>query len=206
MIRRPPRSTLFPYTTLFRSPCPGRYHSAKSGNPGCRETASASSSTPSIDPVLTALPCQLSRAHRHADLRFPCSLGSRSGEVMCCRPPVSRAGCQGRSSVGRSTLTARHRCPTCTTIPREIQLASMPGRRSPPPAPLLDCRHQRFVTGCARGRGSYLGYDFTRGSLQSGCEIVRWRLREASIRDEQSGHTRRSCCLMSQEASHIGRR
>src|SRR5256885_13215707 len=24
MIRRPPRSTLFPYTTLFRSPCQGR--------------------------------------------------------------------------------------------------------------------------------------------------------------------------------------
>src|SRR5258705_2665920 len=24
MIRRPPRSTLFPYTTLFRSPCVGR--------------------------------------------------------------------------------------------------------------------------------------------------------------------------------------
>src|SRR5256885_7883225 len=24
MIRRPPRSTLFPYTTLFRSPCGGR--------------------------------------------------------------------------------------------------------------------------------------------------------------------------------------
>src|SRR5439155_9451575 len=24
MIRRPPRSTLFPYTTLFRSPSPGR--------------------------------------------------------------------------------------------------------------------------------------------------------------------------------------
>src|SRR2546429_5737483 len=24
MIRRPPRSTLFPYTTLFRSPCPIR--------------------------------------------------------------------------------------------------------------------------------------------------------------------------------------
>src|SRR5437016_6763185 len=26
MIRRPPRSTLFPYTTLFRSPRPGRRH------------------------------------------------------------------------------------------------------------------------------------------------------------------------------------
>src|SRR5260221_6783829 len=25
MIRRPPRSTLFPYTTLFRSACPGRH-------------------------------------------------------------------------------------------------------------------------------------------------------------------------------------
>src|SRR5687767_15772253 len=25
MIRRPPRSTLFPYTTLFRSPPPGRF-------------------------------------------------------------------------------------------------------------------------------------------------------------------------------------
>src|SRR5256885_7219443 len=26
MIRRPPRSTLFPYTTLFRSPSPRRFH------------------------------------------------------------------------------------------------------------------------------------------------------------------------------------
>src|SRR5258708_17067788 len=26
MIRRPPRSTLFPYTTLFRSPSPGLYN------------------------------------------------------------------------------------------------------------------------------------------------------------------------------------
>src|SRR5256885_7653192 len=26
MIRRPPRSTLFPYTTLFRSLCPNRSH------------------------------------------------------------------------------------------------------------------------------------------------------------------------------------
>src|SRR5256885_6159638 len=26
MIRRPPRSTLFPYTTLFRSPLAGRFH------------------------------------------------------------------------------------------------------------------------------------------------------------------------------------
>src|SRR3712207_7841121 len=34
MIRRPPRSTLFPYTTLFRSvgPAAGRLHTARSRN------------------------------------------------------------------------------------------------------------------------------------------------------------------------------
>src|SRR2546430_11335427 len=31
MIRRPPRSTLFPYTTLFRSPCSAPPASAKNG-------------------------------------------------------------------------------------------------------------------------------------------------------------------------------
>src|SRR2546425_9067149 len=29
MIRRPPRSTLFPYTTLFRSPSPSRSHTSR---------------------------------------------------------------------------------------------------------------------------------------------------------------------------------
>src|SRR5256884_5094055 len=39
MIRRPPRSTLFPYTTLFRSPLPGRvsFHgNVRSVRVGCR--------------------------------------------------------------------------------------------------------------------------------------------------------------------------
>src|SRR5260370_12480837 len=39
MIRRPPRSTLFPYTTLFRSsswsPRPARAGSARQTSPGC---------------------------------------------------------------------------------------------------------------------------------------------------------------------------
>jgi hypothetical protein len=83
------------------------------------------------DPAHTAMP----------GLRFPCSPGSRSGEVMRSQPPASRAGCQGRSSVGRSTLTAGHRCPTCTTIPGAIQLASMPGEvSSPGPPPRSDGR------------------------------------------------------------------
>src|SRR2546422_7743390 len=33
MIRRPPRSTLFPYTTLFRSPCAGAGAAAPAGGP-----------------------------------------------------------------------------------------------------------------------------------------------------------------------------
>src|SRR5207248_5989828 len=36
MIRQPPRSTLFPYTTLFRSPC--NSPSPSSVLPGCRES------------------------------------------------------------------------------------------------------------------------------------------------------------------------
>src|SRR5258708_25241818 len=34
MIRRPPRSTLFPYTTLFRSECPTRHRRMRPAFPG----------------------------------------------------------------------------------------------------------------------------------------------------------------------------
>src|SRR2546430_11389151 len=46
MIRRPPRSTLFPYTTLFRSPCPtsgGRIHRCRYRN---RSTSPPSTPAP----------------------------------------------------------------------------------------------------------------------------------------------------------------
>src|SRR2546422_7552869 len=39
MIRRPPRSTLFPYTTLFRSPWPRRGWSRRSGRTQVRRWA-----------------------------------------------------------------------------------------------------------------------------------------------------------------------
>src|SRR3712207_8434900 len=47
MIRRPPRSTLFPYTTLFRSPCPedaGSAHEPLFSHSGerCREVGDPS--------------------------------------------------------------------------------------------------------------------------------------------------------------------
>src|SRR2546426_11849186 len=39
MIRRPPRSTLFPYTTLFRSHERGAFTDAKTAKPGLLEVA-----------------------------------------------------------------------------------------------------------------------------------------------------------------------
>ena len=46
MIRRPPRSTLFPYTTLFRSPCPsptlGIYSNSRPSSRWCHPTISSS--------------------------------------------------------------------------------------------------------------------------------------------------------------------
>src|SRR5438477_6055920 len=42
MIRRPPRSTLFPYTTLFRSPRRGRPRPRDRGIPAKRASESAS--------------------------------------------------------------------------------------------------------------------------------------------------------------------
>src|SRR5690348_18008189 len=47
MIRRPPRSTLFPYTTLFRSRRAGRAPSSapSSGSPSVSPTSSASPAT-----------------------------------------------------------------------------------------------------------------------------------------------------------------
>src|SRR5688572_32425266 len=56
MIRRPPRSTLFPYTTLFRSPAPDAL--------ACREQNARSARG-----ELQARAAPLDRALRHADAR-----------------------------------------------------------------------------------------------------------------------------------------
>src|SRR5258708_13105033 len=45
MIRRPPRSTLFPYTTLFRSPIARSRRSWSSGSGRSRRTSSTSSAS-----------------------------------------------------------------------------------------------------------------------------------------------------------------
>src|SRR5256885_12203868 len=64
MIRRPPRSTLFPYTTLFRSTT----RPNASGKPPCQQTTSSSE----LDPPAA------SRSEEHtSELQSPCNLVCR---------------------------------------------------------------------------------------------------------------------------------
>src|SRR5256885_13032307 len=77
MIRRPPRSTLFPYTTLFRSRCASPRSAAVSQ--GVRQEARMST-TPTRFPEerrpLVALVCLRSEEHT-SELQSPCNLVCR---------------------------------------------------------------------------------------------------------------------------------
>src|SRR5260221_6601829 len=57
MIRRPPRSTLFPYTTLFRSPSTATRPRARPGP--------AAASSPAGSKARTALPTPYERSEEH---------------------------------------------------------------------------------------------------------------------------------------------
>src|SRR2546426_7132745 len=94
MIRRPPRSTLFPYTTLFRSPGPASTRQRVSRSAlGCRFTSSTRPTSTSLRSwwigvtVSTAATCASSRSSREArgdrseehtsELQSPCNLVCR---------------------------------------------------------------------------------------------------------------------------------
>src|SRR5256885_8275667 len=65
MIRRPPRSTLFPYTTLFRSGC-GCCRPAPTARPSTRSTADRRASSGAV------------RSEEHtSELQSPCNLVCR---------------------------------------------------------------------------------------------------------------------------------
>src|SRR5256885_7598612 len=71
MIRRPPRSTLFPYTTLFRSPTP-KLMLSSSGRLRARAKRAAYSMARSM------LPFTLTRSEEHtSELQSPCNLVCR---------------------------------------------------------------------------------------------------------------------------------
>src|SRR5256885_9909260 len=74
MIRRPPRSTLFPYTTLFRSSAFTPKVSASSGDSSLGSTPIQPRTT---RPSLT-MPSSTSRSEEHtSELQSPCNLVCR---------------------------------------------------------------------------------------------------------------------------------
>src|SRR5256885_12900149 len=93
MIRRPPRSTLFPYTTLFRSAFRATSSSRFFGSPtaallcldsdlppasaaSCSRHATASPPAPGSHPCRRTLPSKRSEEHT-SELQSPCNLVCR---------------------------------------------------------------------------------------------------------------------------------
>src|SRR3989442_10693126 len=62
MIRRPPRSTLFPYTTLFRS---ARDRGRGSARRGGSATGSSAAAATSAGRAAAARPCRAARSEEH---------------------------------------------------------------------------------------------------------------------------------------------
>src|SRR3989454_3152713 len=86
MIRRPPRSTLFPYTTLFRSTSPGRPHHSSAKRPNAMTASRPPSSTRAIRKagdcgwswVGTSATTRQTRSEEHtSELQSPCNLVCR---------------------------------------------------------------------------------------------------------------------------------
>src|SRR2546426_7779002 len=81
MIRRPPRSTLFPYTTLFRSHGPPRW-AARRRCEGSRREARASTPDDTADTSRAAARASAARARARSEehtseLQSPCNLVCR---------------------------------------------------------------------------------------------------------------------------------
>src|SRR3712207_7872933 len=84
MIRRPPRSTLFPYTTLFRSltpspatgtaPSPGPLRSSRTASPADRKSTRLNSSHANISYAVFCLKKNTNPYHLASDLHPPCPL------------------------------------------------------------------------------------------------------------------------------------
>src|SRR5256885_14671481 len=89
MIRRPPRSTLFPYTTLFRSLLSGVEHTVAGAAPNSRGVCQQFQNTTDPNPALRALFAALDewvvwgvrppeRSEEHtSELQSPCNLVCR---------------------------------------------------------------------------------------------------------------------------------
>src|SRR5258708_7991785 len=97
MIRRPPRSTLFPYTTLFRSSC--RPSSRPSQNRGWTRASAGRRRPPALAPVQRSeehtselqspdhLVCPLLLEKKKTDRPNSAPHRPTSSSSTCCQPP-----------------------------------------------------------------------------------------------------------------------
>src|SRR5690349_23415507 len=98
MIRRPPRSTLFPYTTLFRS--------QSSGPPTSTDTSRRPARSSRLAPVAARSPCEhTTRSEEHTS-----ELQSR------------------RDLVCRLLLEKKKKKSNCNTLPLESTISSTPAQ------------------------------------------------------------------------------
>src|SRR2546429_919862 len=102
MIRRPPRSTLFPYTTLFRSVIHGPVHELKSGvcavSIRVEEVHDAELSEADLDPAVRKRGKKTRAAKDRKSTRLNSSHGYISYAVFCLkkkntRPRTARCVC-----------------------------------------------------------------------------------------------------------------
>src|SRR2546426_6323812 len=78
MIRRPPRSTLFPYTTLFRSPATGRGQTWRQVTAGLASEQSSWDGAPEFSCLRPPAAQAGKRSEEHtSELQSPCNLVCR---------------------------------------------------------------------------------------------------------------------------------
>src|SRR5258705_3089501 len=96
MIRRPPRSTLFPYTTLFRSPCcrpPCRAHAsprrfARSSTPGKSRSEEHTSELQSLRHLVCRL--LLEKKKKIDTRRDTCAENCHDVNILCCMSVLAK--------------------------------------------------------------------------------------------------------------------
>src|SRR2546426_4828413 len=76
MIRRPPRSTLFPYTTLFRSMLVPEERNPLMTNPAPRAVSSSTATLPAVPTRLYGFRVRRSEEHT-SEIQSPCNLVCR---------------------------------------------------------------------------------------------------------------------------------
>src|SRR5256885_5457368 len=78
MIRRPPRSTLFPYTTLFRSDVAGPHHKRHVSGTARLYAVARAEPAPSAATHRAGVPIASKRSEEHtSELQSPCNLVCR---------------------------------------------------------------------------------------------------------------------------------